>query len=252
VQVEPCIWEGVAELVAPPRVALGTLLETERYLVLHERGRPSRYHLVQSHVAAALGSGGSIGECKALLSKLTRGPLPEVVTERLAAWEQRFGALGVRPAVLLEARTAAELDSAIGDERVRPFVRGRLSPTVAEVAAADVLELAVALRESDHLPRVDAALRLASEPRRAYASLVDEQVLEFLLVSLLAFQTAWPERLAELEGSLSLIERLERQFPQDRLSELRRAAARLAGQLSSATRSPSATARSRRRRRTSA
>jgi hypothetical protein len=107
--------------------------------------------------------------------------------------------------------------------------------TVAEVSAADALELAAALRASGHLPRVDAALRLAAEPRRAYAGLVDEQVLEFLLVSLLAFQTARPERLGELEGALGLLERLERQFPPERLRELRAAASRLAGELGSAS-----------------
>ena len=106
---------------------------------------------------------------------------------------------------------------------------------VAEVPAGDVLELAAKLREAGHLPRVDAALRLAAEPRRAYAGLVDEQVLEFLLVSLLAFQRARPEQLAQLEGSLTLLERLERQFPRERLGELRAAAARLAGELDSSS-----------------
>jgi hypothetical protein len=231
VAAEACSWEGAAELVAPTRANLGTLLDAERYLVLRERGRPSRYHLIQSHVAAALGSGGSIADCRRLLRKLTQGPLPETVEARLTAWEQRFGALGVRPAVLVEARSPAELDDAIADDRVRPFVRARLGPTVAEVAAADVLALAAALREGGHLPRVDAALRLASEPRRAYAGLIDEQVLEFLLVGLLAFQRARPEYLGELEGARSLLERLERQFPPERLSQLRAAAASLAGEL---------------------
>jgi hypothetical protein len=233
-QSEACFWEGVAELVAPARADLGTLLEAERYLVLHERGRPSRYHLVQAHVAAALGSGGSIADGRRLLLKLTRGALPEIVEERLTAWEQRFGALSVRPAVLLEARSAAELDDAIADERVRPFMRTRLGTTVVEVPAAQALELAAALRDGGHLPRVDAALRLSADPRRAYAGLIDEQVLEFLLVSLLAFQHAQPEQLAALEGSIVLLERLERQFPPRRLAELRAAADRLAGKLSSA------------------
>ncbi|MDQ6670341.1 MAG: hypothetical protein M3069_06250 [Chloroflexota bacterium] len=235
---EACHWEAPADLVAPTRAHLGTLLDAERYLVLRARGRPSRYHLVQSHVAAALGSGGSIADCRRLLRKLTQGPLPETVEERLAAWEQRFGALGVRPAVLIEARSTTELDEAIADERVRPFVRARLGPSVAEVAAAEVLELAAALREGGHLPRVDAALRLASEPRRAYAGLVDEQVLEFLLVGLLAFQRARPEYLGELEGSLVLLARLERQFPPERLSQLRAAAARLAGELGTGIQPP--------------
>ncbi len=235
---EACFWEGAAELVAPARADLGTLLEAERYLVLHERGRPSRYHLVQAHVAAALGTGGSIADCRRLLLNLTRASLPETVDERLAAWEQRFGALSVRPAVLLEGRSTAELDEAIADERVRPFIRARLGTTVVEVPAAQALELAAALRNGGHLPRVDAALRLSADPRRAYAGLVDEQVLEFLLVSLLAFQRAQPEQLAALEGSIVLLERLERQFPPHRLAELRAAADRLAGNLSSAPPAP--------------
>jgi hypothetical protein len=56
-------------------------------------------------------------------------------------------------------------------------------------------------------------------------------VLEFLLVALLAFSTARPAVLDELEGATSLRERLERQFPPERLSALRTAAARLAGDL---------------------
>jgi hypothetical protein len=239
---DPC-----AELVAPPRAELGTLLQAERYLVLLRRDRPSRYHLVQSHVAAALGSGGSLAECRRLLLKLTQTSLPTEVDQRLAAWERRFGAVHVRPAVLVEARSETELDAALADERVRPFVRARLGPRAAEVAAADALELAAALRASGHLPQIDAALRLAAEPRRAYAGLVDEQVLEFLLVSLLAFQQARPERLAELEGAPSLLERLERQFPAERLAQLRRAAERLAGELAAGLAAPRPTGASGRR-----
>lgn len=231
---EACHWqESSAELIAPARAQLGLLLQTERYLVLQERGRVSRYHLVQAHVAASLGGGGSIAECRQLLGRLTQGPLPALVEERLSAWEKRFGAVQLRPTVLLEAQSAAELDEAVTEERVRPFVRARLGPTVAEIAAATASELAAVLREAGHLPRVDAALRLAAEPRQAYTGLIDEQVLEFLLVSLLAFQLAWPERLAELEGSSALLERLEHQFPPQRLADLRVAAERLAGALGS-------------------
>jgi hypothetical protein len=226
------------ELTATARAELGTLLQAERYLVLHERGRLSRYRLVQQHVAAALGSGGSTDECRRLLRRLTQGALPEHVEQRLSAWSDRFGALTIRPAVLVETRTQAELDHALGEETVKPFVRTRLGPNAAEVIAADALELAAALRESGHLPRVDAALRLGAEPRRGYPGLVDEQVLEFLLVSLLAFQQARPERLAELEGAANLIERLERQFPTERLRTLREAAAGLAGELRSTSPRP--------------
>ena len=45
------------------------------------------------------------------------------------------------------------------------YIQRRLGPLAAEVAAADALELATALRTSGHLPRVDAALRLVAESR---------------------------------------------------------------------------------------
>jgi hypothetical protein len=127
-------------------------------------------------------------------------------------------------------------------------VQRRIGPTTAEVAAADALELAAALRNTGHLPRVDAALRLMSEPRRSYSGLIDEQVVEWLLVSLLAFRLARPERLAELEGALSLLQRLEHQFSPERLVELRTAAERLAGDVR-ATPAPTARARQRTARR---
>ena len=181
-----------------------------------------------------------------LLGRLTQSGLPAAVEERLHNWSERFGALTIRPAVLLEARDQAELDAALSRPSTRSFVRRRLGPSVAEVQAADALELAAALRESEHLPQVDAGLRLAAEPRQAYGGLVDEQVLEFLLVSLLAFGQARAERLAELEGAQALLERLERQFAPERLAELRQAAQRLAGELAGSRAPESGVARRRR------
>jgi hypothetical protein len=106
-----------------------------------------------------------------------------------------------------------------------------------------------ALREAGHLPSVDAALRLSADSRLAYAGLVDEQVLEFLLVSLLAFNAARPEQLAELEGATSLLERLQRQFSDARLTELGHAAARLSGDLRAAPASAPARRKTRKPRR---
>jgi len=118
------------------------LLQAERYLVLDERGRTSRYRLVQQHVAAALGSGGSIDECRRLLARLTVGALPVAVDERLASWHARYGAVAVRPAVLVEARSEDELDAALAEDSVQPFIQRRLGPLAAEVAAADALPAA--------------------------------------------------------------------------------------------------------------
>ena len=75
------------------------------------------------------------------------------------------------------------------------------------------------------------------------------------LVSLLAFRQARPEQLAQLEGSLSLLDRLERQFPRERLAELHAAADHLAGELATAAATapgPRRRAKRARRRRTDA
>jgi hypothetical protein len=229
---EPCTWIAEA-LLASPRADLGALLRAERYLVLRERGRPSVYGLERERVAEALAAGGSLAECRGLLERLTQGPLPAQVSADLESWGERFGALSLRPAVLLEARGQSELEACLELRPVRGLVKRRLGPTAAEVAASEALDLAGALREAGHLPRVDAALWLMAG-RRAYAGLVDEQVLEFLLISLLAFERARPEQLAELEGAPSLIERLEGLFPGERLASLQEAARRLAGDLDQA------------------
>jgi hypothetical protein len=226
---EPCAWAAEA-LLAPPRADLGALLRAERYLVLRERARPSLYALERERVAEALAAGGSLAECRGLLERLTQGRLPAQVATDLETWGERFGALTLRPAVVLEARAESELEACLELRGVRELVKRRLGPTAAEVAASDALDLAAALREAGHLPRVDAALWLMAG-RRAYAGLVDEQVLEFLLISLLAFERARPEQLAELEGAPSLIERLEGLFPGERLANLQEAARRLAGDL---------------------
>jgi hypothetical protein len=228
---EPHTWREDGCLSVPIRTRLGSLLEAERYIALEERGRVSTYRLEQSHVAAALGAGGSIQELRELLRRLTQAPLPHGVEHRLRTWEERFGALTLRPVVVLQARSEADLDAAIAEPAVRQLLSDRLGPSVAEVPAAQVAELAAALRASGHLPRVDAALRLGNAPGRAYPGLVDEQVLEFLLVSLLAFERACPEQLSQLEGAPNLRERLETVFPKARLAELRAVARRLAGDL---------------------
>jgi len=227
---EPCSWDGDAVL-ASPRANLGALLQAERYLVLEVRGRPSRYRLAQQHVAAALVRGGSIDECRRLLERLTQAPLPAAVDARLQVWREQFGALTLRPAVLLEARTEADLQSVIDDAAVRPFVRRRIGPTAIEIPAADSLALAEALHQLGRLPRVDAALRLGAGPRSAYAGLIDEQVLEFLFVSLLAFRQTRPDRLADIEGALGVLDRLEALFPPERLATLETAARTLSGDL---------------------
>jgi hypothetical protein len=232
---DPCTWQGDGRLLAPPRTDLGALLRAERYLQLEERGRPSAYQLERERMAAALAAGGSVGECQALLERLTQTALPQHIAADLDTWGERFGALALRPAVLLEGRTGADLEAALKLRPLRSLIKRRLGQTAAEVAASDALEVASVLRADGHLPRVDAALWLMAG-RRAYAGLVDEQVLEFLLVSLLAFERARPEQLAELEGAPSLIERLEGLFPGERLAHLRETAERLAGEIRHAPR----------------
>lgn len=243
---DACEWVDDGEaLLASSRVDLGVLLHAEQYLALVERGATSRYELKQERVAAAIERNGSVAECRTLLEELTRDSLPARVAEQLAAWEQKVGAYRLRPSVLLESASAEEQAVLEKIEELGPLLRKRLGPTVVEIPATQAEHVAELLRGAGHLPRVDAALRLMAG-RRAYAALVDEQTLEFLLVSLLAFRSARPEQLTQLEGALSLLERLEELFPGERLQAMRQAASRLAGELGATVSRPSASRRRKR------
>jgi hypothetical protein len=230
-----CTWDASSRLLAPARADLGALLQAERYLLLEARGQPSRYRLDRDRIAVALSAGGSIQECRQLLVRLMQHSLPADIEARLSTWEHGFGAIALRPAVLLEARSQSDLDSVEEVTTVRPFIRRRLNPRVAEVAASQAPALVDELHSAGHLPRVDAALRLMSG-RHAYAAMIDERVLEFLLTCLLALREVRPEHLAHLEGSLDLLERLEDLFPPEQLKIIREAAAQLAGTIRSAPR----------------
>ncbi|HYY89455.1 MAG TPA: hypothetical protein VFA49_11720, partial [Chloroflexota bacterium] len=115
---EPCTWAEDGSLLAPPRTDFGRLLQAERYLTLEARGRPSRYRLERERVAGALAVGGSVAECRQLLERLCEAPVPTRVASDLDSWGERFGALALRPAVVLEARDEAELEAASHLRRV--------------------------------------------------------------------------------------------------------------------------------------
>lgn len=266
--VEPCTWELAAMeipapgpaslpdrpgaktppplLLASARADLTTLLRAERYLVLVERAQVSRYCLERFRVAEAMASEGSIAECRTLLLRLGGGTLPELVMDQLDEWGERTGAIALRPTVLLEARDPADLARLRAEDAFREFFRSEadLGPGVAEVPASKVPAFTEALRAAGYFPEVDAALRLMAG-RRAYSSLVDEQVLEFLFASLLAFRAVAPDQVAALEGAPSLLERLESIFPPEHRTRITEAANHLAAALRGATGLPSSAPRRR-------
>ena len=155
---------------------------------------------------------------------------PARVEDRLRGWQERFGAVSVRPAVLVEARTQPESTrplptSASAAWSARGSVRrprrsppptrsssppsfGSRPPAPGRRRAASVVGPAAGVRQ----PGGPAGAGVpAGEPAGIPARA--------------------PEHLAELEGSATLLERLELQFPPERLRELRAAAARLGGEL---------------------
>ncbi|MBI2755814.1 MAG: hypothetical protein HYX52_03795 [Chloroflexi bacterium] len=226
--LQRCQWDGF-RLIAPARCDLGTLLEVEPYLHLIARGHPSEYRLDQPSIAGALARGGSVSTARQLLRKLSE-ELPPDVAAALDRWEARQGSVRLRPAVLMEVGSSAEAEALRSLDSVGPHIRREVGTGVFEIAGAQAPNVAEALRRAGYLPSVDPALQLMAG-QRGYSGLVDKQVLEFLLVSLLAFQSAQPEHLAQLEGALALLERLEALFPAGQVREARQAAQLLAGSL---------------------
>lgn len=204
----PCSVDDDRRLVAPEDTDLSLLWQLEPYLALERRGPPSVYRLTRGSLLRGLEVGGSIDELRALLARATGEALPLAWSVALERWGARAGRFKIQPGVLLLAEREQELDAVLGSPALAAYVRERLGPRAALLMPTQAMEAAEALERLGHLPEVDAALRLMAG-RRAYAALVDQQVLETQLLCLRLLRLLRPSLLEELPQARSLIPRLE-------------------------------------------
>lgn len=206
----------------PRKAHLGLLYRLEPYLTLVARGHISTYRLSQSSFGEAIQSGGSAQELVRLLGQLTGGPLPASVTGPIAQWTSRIGQVQVRPVVLLsiaDDETARVIASA---ERLAPMIREKLGARAFVVSGSQVDDLVAELRDMGYVPHVDSALRLMAG-RRAYAGLVDQQVLELLFFSLRLLARLHPGVLGKVGDGEDLLPRLRAALRPDSIERLERA-----------------------------
>ncbi len=206
----------------PRKAHLGLLYRLEPYLTLVSRGHISVYRLSQSSFGEAVQSGGSAQELTRLLGQLTGGPLPASVTNPIAEWTSRVGQVQVRPVVLLSTADDEVARCIASAERLAPMIREKLGARAFVVSGSQVDELVAELRDLGYIPHVDSALRLMAG-RRAYAGLVDQQVLELLFFSLRLLARVYPGALARMGDGEDLLPRLRAALRPDALERLERA-----------------------------
>lgn len=195
-------------LVAPATCDLALLWQLEPYLALERRGPPSVYSLSRASFSRGLAAGGSSHAVRELLERATAGPLPAAVRSELARWDGQAGRFVLRPLVALLAQDEAELTEALRRLEGSDLVGERLGPRAATVSRGRAPELAAALEQLGHLPDLDAALRPLAG-RRAFAALVDQEVLEALLFCIRLARSLDPALAAEIPHAERLLRRLE-------------------------------------------
>ncbi|MBI4494271.1 MAG: helicase-associated domain-containing protein [Chloroflexi bacterium] len=217
--VEPARLERDGTLRFPRQGNLAAMYRLETWARLVRRGDPSDYLLDAASLCNGLAAGGSLDDVIRLLAAVLGAPLSERVKQTLSAWAAEYGQASIRPAVLLSVADEQLAARLLDAPELAPYLRSRVGPTTAQVAASQVEPLVRQLRALGCYPALDASLRLMAS-RGAYAGLVDERTLELLLVSVEALRRLAPTALAELEDVGELRYRLQASLGSERSRRL--------------------------------
>jgi hypothetical protein len=116
--------------------------------------RAATYRLTQDALLRGLDRGLTGEEILAFLASVGGGPLPQNVDYTLREWIRRYESLTVHEgATLLEADSAAQLDSWLADAQIAPCLGKRTGPTSVLVPVRHAARLGEALRRRKIHPR---------------------------------------------------------------------------------------------------
>jgi hypothetical protein len=169
--VQPAAPAGEKEtwgrLVVQPNFDLIALAPVPEALLFHldqfaERVRLehiAQYHLSKASVTHAVQLGLTAKSIQRILEQGADGSIPQNVRYSLQEWERQARRVELwRATSLLEVDEPALLDELFENEETRPWLLRRLTPTLAEVATAQLERLQDALWQRDYLPAQTSAV----------------------------------------------------------------------------------------------
>jgi hypothetical protein len=117
-------------------------------------GPEYHYQVTPSSLGRALGEGIEVERIERFLERLSEGDVPAATVARIRSWAQNYGQVRMRRATILETRTAHLMGELRAHERIRPYLRQALSPTIAVVRDSDWPILIKELYLAGYLPEI--------------------------------------------------------------------------------------------------
>ncbi|GAC1385380.1 MAG: hypothetical protein NVS4B7_14010 [Ktedonobacteraceae bacterium] len=149
------------ELVALAPVSEVLLVKLDRFAERLSLEHIAQYRLTKASITRAIQSGLHAEAIQQILVDAASGELPQNVRYSLGEWERQACRIEVwQAATLLEVNDTALLDTLFADEKTRPLLGRRLSPTLAEVASHQLPTIQAILWQRNYLPA------LTSTPER--------------------------------------------------------------------------------------
>ncbi|HIP95693.1 MAG TPA: hypothetical protein EYH32_00575 [Anaerolineae bacterium] len=113
------------------------------------------YRLTPAALARALGENVSVKQVLAFLERISGGRVPPNVSVALRGWAEKFGAVRLRRAVVLQVRKEITLQELRTLPQTAPYLIEILSPRAALVKEEDWPRLLEELRKLGYLPQVE-------------------------------------------------------------------------------------------------
>lgn len=141
--------------VALPRTAsLSDRFQLARIAEWRASGSEYVYAVTPASLGHALSAGVELARIERFLARISENEVPAAALARLRAWASRYGDVRMRHVAVLETRSAQVMAELRAHERIHPYLRQALSPTMAVVRASDWDALIRELHRAGYLPEI--------------------------------------------------------------------------------------------------
>jgi hypothetical protein len=154
------------ELSSPAAISPEGVVTLSRAASLHDRFQLARiaewlasgeeyvYAVTPASLGKALSTNVTVEMVERFLQRIAQGNVPAAAIARLRSWAGNYGHVRLQRATVLETRTPQLMSELRAHERIRPYLRQALSPTLVIVRDSDWSRLIEELHLAGYLPEI--------------------------------------------------------------------------------------------------
>jgi hypothetical protein len=112
------------------------------------------YAITPSSLGHALSAGIRVQQIERFLQRISKDRVPAAAIALIRSWAERYGNVRLRRVAIVETRSAQGMNELLKHERIRGYLRQRLSPTSALIRESDWPFLIQELYRAGYLPEI--------------------------------------------------------------------------------------------------